>query len=62
MLVKQPLGRTGGRGKGGCFERVKDRDGRSAGVAEDVFDAEIVESSDERLCAVHFLVAHKNWG
>jgi hypothetical protein len=43
------------------LQRVEDRDRGSAGVSEDVFDAEIVEGFDQGLCAVQLLVAHKNW-
>ena len=44
------------------LEGVKDRDGRAAGVTEDVFDAEVGEGFDEGLCAVHFGCAHELWG
>ena len=44
------------------LERIKDRDGCSAGIPEDVLDAEICEGFDERLRAVHFLLAHDDWG
>ena len=47
------------------FESVEDRDRRAAGVTEDVFDAEVGESFDEGLSAVHFLLTHgfgcENW-
>jgi hypothetical protein len=43
------------------FKGIEDWDGRSAGVAENVLDAEIVECFDEGLCAVEFVLAHENW-
>jgi hypothetical protein len=44
------------------LQSIEDRDRRAAGVAEDVFDAEIGEGLDERLRAVHFLITHDDWG
>jgi hypothetical protein len=44
------------------LQSVKDRDGCATGVAEDILDAEICEGFDERLRAVHFLLAHDGWG
>ena len=44
------------------LQRIKDRDGRATGVAEDILNAEIGEGFDERLRAVHFLLTHDDWG
>ena len=44
------------------LERVENRDRRSAGISENVFDPEVVEGLDKRLCAVHLIFTHENWG
>ena len=41
-----------------CLQCIEDRERGTAGIAEDILDAEFVECFDERLCAVELFFTH----